>query len=125
MQFTTHKRRRPPTVIIVSLIDVLLVLLIIFMVIVPLTPVGLHALVPQPAAKNEPPPPQPSTIVLQVHAAAGGGSRVPLFWPRLRMGWAAAAIFAMEPAPGAPAAMAKKTSRNRGRLGTSGVHLAG
>ncbi len=38
---------------IVPLIDVLLVLIIIFMVITPTTPVGLNALVPQPAPPNQ------------------------------------------------------------------------
>src|SRR5205809_6231664 len=37
------------------MIDVLLVLIIIFMVIVPLTPKGLEALVPQPPPPNQPP----------------------------------------------------------------------
>jgi biopolymer transport protein TolR len=37
------------------MIDVLLVLIIIFMVIVPLTPKGLDALVPQPPPPNQPP----------------------------------------------------------------------
>ena len=49
------------------MIDILLVLLIIFMVIVPVTPKGLDALVPQPPkdpTKN--PPPTDRTIVVQV-----------------------------------------------------------
>ncbi|HXR39745.1 MAG TPA: biopolymer transporter ExbD [Terracidiphilus sp.] len=49
------------------MIDILLVLLIIFMVIVPVTPKGLDALVPQPPkdpSKN--PPPTDRTIVVQV-----------------------------------------------------------
>jgi len=54
------------------MIDILLVLLIIFMVIVPVTPKGLDALVPQPpkdATKN--PPPTDRTIVVQVLYRAG------------------------------------------------------
>ena len=54
------------------MIDILLVLLIIFMVIVPVTPKGLDALVPQPP--NDPtktPPPTDRTIVVQVIYRAG------------------------------------------------------
>src|SRR5258707_13859973 len=52
---------------VTPMIDILLVLLIIFMVIVPVTPKGLDALVPQPPkdpTKN--PPPTDRTIVVQV-----------------------------------------------------------
>jgi len=54
------------------MIDILLVLLIIFMVIVPVTPKGLQALVPQPP-KNplQEPPKNDRTIVVQVLGRAG------------------------------------------------------
>jgi biopolymer transport protein TolR len=49
------------------MIDILLVLLIIFMVIVPVTPKGLDALVPQPPKDpQKQPPPSDRTIVVQV-----------------------------------------------------------
>jgi len=49
------------------MIDILLVLLIIFMVIVPVTPKGLDALVPQPPKDpTKQPPPSDRTIVVQV-----------------------------------------------------------
>ena len=52
---------------VTPMIDILLVLLIIFMVIVPVTPKGLEALVPQPPKNPEKQPPQTDrTIVVQV-----------------------------------------------------------
>jgi len=48
------------------MIDILLVLLIIFMVIVPVTPKGLDALVPQPPKTNQPQKQTDRTIVVQV-----------------------------------------------------------
>ena len=51
---------------VTPMIDILLVLLIIFMVIVPTTPKGLDALVPQPPKTNTPQPPDTRTIVVQV-----------------------------------------------------------
>src|SRR5664279_5046638 len=54
------------------MIDILLVLLIIFMVIVPVTPKGLDALVPQPPkAPQKEPPKTDRTIVVQVFYHAG------------------------------------------------------
>ena len=52
---------------VTPMIDILLVLLIIFMVIVPVTPKGLDALVPQPPKNPQKQPPQNDrTIVVQV-----------------------------------------------------------
>ena len=52
---------------VTPMIDILLVLLIIFMVIVPVTPKGLQALVPQPPKDpTKQPPPTDRTIVVQV-----------------------------------------------------------
>jgi len=53
------------------MIDILLVLLIIFMVIVPVTPKGLDALVPQPPKHQEEPKGVDRTIVVQVLHQAG------------------------------------------------------
>ena len=51
---------------VTPMIDILLVLLIIFMVIVPVTPKGLDALVPQPPKNPQQQPPSDRTIVVQV-----------------------------------------------------------
>lgn len=48
-----HKGSSLAEMNVVPLIDILLVLLIIFMVITPTTPMGLNALVPQPAPPNQ------------------------------------------------------------------------
>jgi biopolymer transport protein ExbD len=54
------------------MIDVLLVLLIIFMVIVPVTPKGLDALVPQPPKTPQQQQNNDRTIVVQVLHISGG-----------------------------------------------------
>ena len=57
---------------VTPLIDVLLVLLIIFMVIVPVTPKGLDALVPQPPKHPQQQQPNDRTIVVQVMGGSNG-----------------------------------------------------
>jgi biopolymer transport protein ExbD len=57
---------------VTPLIDVLLVLLIIFMVIVPVTPKGLDALVPQPPKNPQQQQPNDRTIVVSINSSPAG-----------------------------------------------------
>ena len=57
---------------VTPMIDILLVLLIIFMVIVPVTPKGLDALVPQPPKNPQQQQNNDRTIVVQIEAAKNG-----------------------------------------------------
>lgn len=57
---------------VTPMIDILLVLLIIFMVIVPVTPKGLDALVPQPPKNPNQQQPNDRTIVVSVLSSPGG-----------------------------------------------------
>src|ERR1700740_817131 len=57
---------------VTPMIDILLVLLIIFMVIVPVTPKGLDALVPQPPKNPNQQQPNDRTIVIQINGGANG-----------------------------------------------------
>jgi biopolymer transport protein ExbD len=59
---------------VTPMIDILLVLLIIFMVIVPVTPKGLDALVPQPPKNHQDTPENDRTIVVQIAHHPGGGA---------------------------------------------------
>jgi biopolymer transport protein ExbD len=59
---------------VTPMIDVLLVLLIIFMLVAPIEPVGLRALVPQPAPPDTSPLPRLADIVITV--ARGGGIEI-------------------------------------------------
>src|SRR5271165_1916797 len=56
---------------VTPMINVLLVLLIIFMVIVPVTPKGLDALVPQPPKNPNQQQPNDRTIVVQILGKGG------------------------------------------------------
>jgi len=55
---------------VTPMIDILLVLLIIFMVIVPVTPKGLEALVPQPPRAQQPNPERVVVVQLFEHGSA-------------------------------------------------------
>ena len=67
MAFSTGGSGAMGEINVTPMIDILLVLLIIFMVIVPVTPKGLDALVPQPPKDPQKTPPQNDrTIVVQV-----------------------------------------------------------
>ncbi|MEO7030621.1 MAG: biopolymer transporter ExbD [Acidobacteriaceae bacterium] len=74
MSFSTLNPNQKSEINVTPLIDVLLVLLIIFMVIVPLTPTGLRAVVPQPPLKAVTLPPPEDTVILHIYSGANGGA---------------------------------------------------
>jgi biopolymer transport protein ExbD len=71
MEGTAGAGKAVASINVTPMIDVLLVLLIIFMVIVPVTPKGLDALVPQPPKDKQQQPNNDRTIVVQVIYNAG------------------------------------------------------
>ena len=60
---------------VTPMIDILLVLLIIFMIMLPVTPQGLSAIVPQDSPDSH--PPQENIVVIQLLAAADGAGAPP------------------------------------------------
>jgi biopolymer transport protein TolR len=74
MSMTMGTNRQRAEINVTPMIDVLLVLLIIFMLVAPIEPVGLRALVPQPAPPDANPLPRLADIVITV--AKGGGIEI-------------------------------------------------